>query len=155
MSWPRRFVELDRHPPTCISHPVMLEREYGFLVVSDLRSILFWEYSVDLLSLLYMVLWLQFRYFHFQAQQQELKWSIARKPTILLTSQWVYLEPPCLSKRYSNTPVLFPSCLRLRIGAVLNPVIGLSADLFLLFVPFLTSSALRTTNTYVLLLTKT
>jgi hypothetical protein len=44
----------------------------------------------------------------------------------------IYLASPGGSKQYSNTPILFPSCLRLCNGAVSNPVIGLLAGSFLL-----------------------
>ena len=47
MSQPRWFVYLDRHPPTYISHPVTLGRNYDFVIISDLHSIIFQKYPVD------------------------------------------------------------------------------------------------------------
>ena len=80
----------------------------------------------------------------------EINWGIARKITNALTSHSFYLESQRLSKRYSNTFILFPSRVRLWSGAVSNPTIRLSADVFLLLDCFSTSSTLCTTATYVL-----
>ena len=78
---------------------------------------------------------------------------MSRIASICLTTQLLQPASPCWSKQYGNTPVLFPSGLRLCNGAVSNPVFGLLAGLFLLVVCFSTSSVMCTTNTYVLLST--
>ena len=154
MSHPRQFVYSDRHPPTYISHPVTLGRKYGSVVISDLNSILFQKYSVDSLIpslngsvLIVYILW-------FLTPQRKIKWGIARK--IITTSTWqlFYLESLHWPKQYGNISILFPFCLFLCTGAVLNPVTGLLAGLLLLVDFFPTLSALCTTNTYVLLVKK-
>ena len=49
---------------------------------------------------------------------------------IILTTHLFCLQSLCLSKRYVNTPTLFPSLFRLRSGRGSNPATVSSEDAF-------------------------
>ena len=133
VSWPRQFGKSNHHPSICISDPVTLGRKYDFVVISDLHFILFEKHSVDSLSLLWMVLCLQFKTSIFLTPRQKITWGIARKITNISISQSFYLKSSRFSKRYRNTPILFSSHRRLRSGAVLNSAIRLSVRMCFLY----------------------